>query len=115
MIASTSADSLQDLISDIITIDHHIWMQNYDSNCTSRTNWFDLAGIHCTLSEPEPLNAFESMEGELKIEVDDICLPTYFWAQSDTPYPWNLHWTEAAAYEVGLELDDPVFGNSWTR
>ena len=90
-------------------------MQKYDSNCTSRTNWFDLAGSHCTLSEPEPLNAFASIEGLLNIEVDDICLPAYFWEQSDVPSPWNLYWTEAAAYGGGLEIDDPVFGNSWTR
>jgi hypothetical protein len=53
-------------------------MQKYNSNCTSRTNWFDLAGTHCTLSEPEPLNAFKSIEGLLNTEVDNICLPAYF-------------------------------------
>jgi hypothetical protein len=90
-------------------------MRRYDSNCTSRTNWFDLAGTHCALSEPEPLNAFESIEGLLNTEVDDICLPAYFWEQSDVPSPWNIYWTEAAAYGGGLELDDPVFGNSWTK
>jgi len=90
-------------------------MQKYDSNCTSRTNWFDLAGTYCTLSEPEPLNAFESIEGLLNTEVDDLCLPAYFWEQSDTLSRWNLYWTEAAAYGGGLELDDPVFGNSWTK
>jgi hypothetical protein len=31
-------------------------------------NWFDLAGTHCTLSEPKPLNAFESMGELLNIE-----------------------------------------------
>ena len=68
-------------------------MQKYDSNCTTRTNWFDLAGTHCTLSEPEPLNAFESIEGLLNTEIDDLCLPAYFWEQSDTLSPWNLYWT----------------------
>jgi hypothetical protein len=82
---------LPDLISEITPIDHHIRMQKYDSNCTSRTNWFDLAGTHCTLSEPEPLNTFESIEGLLNTEVDNICLPAYFWERSDTPYPWNLY------------------------
>jgi len=114
-IALISADSLPDLISDITPNDHHTRMQKYDSNCTSRTNWFDLAGTHCTLSEPEPLNPFESIEELLNTEVDDLCLPAYFWVRSDTPSPWNLYWTEAAAYGGGLELDDPVFGNSWTR
>jgi hypothetical protein len=67
------------------------------------------------LSESEPLNTFKSIEGLLNTEVDDICLPTDFWEQSDVPSPWNLYWAEAAAYGGGLELDDPVFGNSWTR
>jgi hypothetical protein len=51
----------------------------------------------------------------LNIEVDDIYLPAYFWEQSDVPSPWNLYWTEAAANGGGLELDDPVFGDNWTR
>jgi hypothetical protein len=67
------------------------------------------------LSEPEPLNAFESIEGLLNIEVDDVYLPAYFWEQSDTPSPWNLYWTEAAVYGGGLTIDDPVFGNNWTK
>jgi len=61
------------------------------------------------------LNAFESIDGLLNTEVDDICLPAYFWEQSDNPYPWNLYWTEAAAYRGGLAIDDPVFGDRWTR
>jgi hypothetical protein len=28
---------------------------------------------------------------------------------------WNLYWPEAATYRGSLELDDLVFGNSWTR
>jgi hypothetical protein len=67
------------------------------------------------LSEPEPLNAFESIEEVLKTEVDEIYLPAYFWEQSDVPSPWNLYWTEAAAYGGGLKIDDPVFGENWTK
>jgi hypothetical protein len=66
------------------------------------------------MSEHELLNAFETIEGLLKIVVDDICLPAYFWEQSDIPSCWNLYWTEAAAYGGGLEIHDPVLGNSWT-
>jgi hypothetical protein len=90
-------------------------MQKYDSKCTSRTNWFDLASTHCILPEPEPLNAFESIEGLLKTEVDDTSLSADFWEQLNVPSPWNQYWTEAAAYGGGLELDDPVFGDSWTE
>jgi hypothetical protein len=90
-------------------------MPEYDSQCTTRTNWFHFAGTHCTLSEPEPLNGFESIKGLLNTELDNVYLPAYFWEQSDTPSPWNLYWTEAAAYGGGLTIDNPVFGNSWTK
>jgi len=55
------------------------------------------------------------MEGLLNIDVDDLILPAYFMEQSDVPSPSNIDWTEEAAYGGGLELDDPVFGNSWTK
>jgi len=55
------------------------------------------------------LNAFESIEGLFNTEVDDLIVPAYFWEQSDVPSPWNIYWTEAAAYRGGLESDDPVF------
>jgi hypothetical protein len=89
-------------------------MLQYDSQCTSRLNWFCLAGVYCTISAPEPLNACESIERLLNTEIEESP-PAYFWEQSDTPSPWNLYWTEAAAYRRGLEIDDLVFGNSWTR
>jgi len=78
-------------------------------------HWFDLGGTLCSLSELEPLNAFESTEELLNTEVDNLVLPAYFWEQSDVPSHWNLYWTEAAALGRGLELDDLVFGNSWTK
>jgi len=90
-------------------------MRDYDSHCTSRTNWFDLAGTHCSLSNPEPWNSFECIEGLLNTDVIDLTLPPYLWEQSGVPSPWNLYWTEAATYGAGLEFDDPVFGNSWTK
>jgi len=106
---------LPDVISPNIRTDPYNRMQEYNSNCTSRTNWFDLARTHSSLSEPEPLNAFESMEGLTNTEVDTLILPVYCWEQSDVPSPWNTYWTEAAAYRGGLELDDPVFGSNWTK
>jgi hypothetical protein len=78
MIALISAESLPDVISDITPIDHHTWMLEYDSQCTSRTNWFHLAGVHCTISEPEPLKACQSIEGLLDAEIEEP-LPAYFW------------------------------------
>jgi hypothetical protein len=89
-------------------------MLEYDSQCTSRTNWFHEAGTHCTNSEPGPGNTFVCIEGLMNSEIEEP-LPAYFWEQSDTPSPWNLYWTEAAACGGGLEIDDLVIGNSWTR
>ena len=74
-----------------------------------------LPGTHCSLSEPESLNAFKSIKGILNTEVDDLILPAYFWEWSDVPSLWNIYWTEPAAYGGGLELDDPGLGNKWTK
>jgi len=115
MIALTSFHDLPDLISANTHIDRHFRMRKYDSNCTSRTDWFDLAGTQCSHSEPEPLNALQSIEGLSNTEVDDLILPAYFWEQSDVPSPWDTYWTEAATYGGGLELDTPVFGNNWNK
>jgi len=112
MIAVTSFHDSPDLISISTHINPHTPMSKYDSNSTSQTYWFDHAGICCSLSELEPLNAFETIEGLLNTEVDNLILPAYFWKQSDVPSPWNVYWTEAAVYEGGSELGDPVFGNS---
>jgi len=114
-IALTSYHDLPDLISVSTHSDPHSRMWEYNRDCTSRTNWFDFAGTHCSLSEPEPFNAFGSIEGLLNTEEDGLILPTYFWEQSDIPSPWNIYWTEATAYGGGLELDNPVFGNSWAK
>jgi len=114
-IALTSYHDLPDLISISTHTCPRIRMQNYDSNCTSRTNLFDLAVTYGLLSEPEPLNAIESLEGLLNTEVDDLTSPAYFWEQSDVPSHWNTYWTEAIAYGGGLELEDPVFGSNWTK
>jgi len=115
MMVLTSYHDLQEFISANTHINRHIWMQKYDSNCTSSTNWFHLAGTHCYLSKPEPVNAFESISELLNTELADLTLPAYFWEQSDVPSRWNIYWTEAPAYGGGLELDDPVYASSWTR
>lgn len=67
------------------------------------------------MSEPEPLHFFETIEGLLNTEVDDLTLPAYCQEQSDIPSTWNVYWTEAAAYGGGLALDVLLFVNSWTE
>jgi len=106
---------LPDLISANTYINPHIRMREYDSNCTSQTNSFDFAGTHYSLSEPQPLNAFESIEGSLNTEVDNLILPAHIWEHSDVPSPRITYWKEATAYGGGWELDDLVFGNRWTK
>jgi len=64
-IALTSYTDLPDLISISTHTDHHPGMLRYDSNCTSRTNWFYLASTPCLVFEPELLNAFRSIEAIL--------------------------------------------------
>jgi hypothetical protein len=66
-------------------------MHQYDSNCTSRTNWFDLTGIPCVVFEPEPLNTFESIEAILAASFEKEPPEAYFWEQSAVPSPWNTY------------------------
>ena len=114
-IASTKYYDLPDLISVSTLTDHHIRMHQYDSECTSRTNWFDLAGTPWLVFEPEQLNAFESIEAILTAFFEEEPIEVYFWEQSPVPSPWNTYWTDAARDGGGLDINDPVFGPHWTR
>jgi hypothetical protein len=85
-------------------------MQNSDSNCTSRTNWFDLAGIPCLVVEPELLNAFESLEIILTASSEEEPLEANFLEPSAVPSPWNIYSTDTEREGGGLDIHDPVFG-----
>jgi len=85
-------------------------MHLYDSNCTSRTNWVDLAGIPCLVFETESLNAFESIEAIPGASFVEESLNGYFCEQSTVPSPWNTYWTDAAKEGGGLDINRPVFG-----
>lgn len=78
-------------------------------------NWFHLSGLFCTHCEPKPYNAFDSIDTIVRDSLQGEPLEAYFWEQSDVPSQWNLYWTDAAAYGGCLELDDSVFGASWTK
>jgi hypothetical protein len=90
-------------------------MHQYDSNCTSRMNWFDFARTPRLVFEPEPLNAFDSIEVKLAATFQAQPLEAYCWEQSTVPCRWNLYWTEEARERSGLDINDPVFGSHWTR
>jgi len=90
-------------------------MHQYDSECTSQTNWFDLAGIPCLVFEHELLNAFESIEDILTASFEEEPLEAYFWEQSAVPSPWNIYCTDAGREGGGLGIKKPVFGPHWTR
>jgi len=89
-------------------------MQKYDSTCTPRTNWFDLAGTSCLVSEPKLLNTFDRIEEILTARFEEKPLEAYFWEQSTVPSPWNTYWTDAGREGGGLDINDPVFGIHWT-
>jgi hypothetical protein len=46
-------------------------------------HWFDLAGTLCLDFEPEPLNAFESIEAVLSATIEEEPSEAYSWEQSD--------------------------------
>lgn len=114
-IALTRYHDLPHEISSNTHNNHHIRTREYDNNCTFQTNWFDLAGTLCLISEPEPLNVFDSFEAIPAESLDEEPLAAGFWEQSAVPSPSNLVWPEAAMYSGCLEHDDPVFGNSCTK
>jgi len=114
-IASMNSLNFPNLISISTLTDHHIWRQKYDSYCTSRTNWFDLAGICCLVFEQKPLNPFESIEAILASFFKQEPLEAYFWEQTTVPSPWNTYWTDAAREGGRLDINDAVFGPYWTR
>jgi len=72
---------------------------------------FDLAAIFCPFSEPEPLNAVESIADILQTASEQEPLEGCFWEQSETSCPWNIYWTDAARETVGLDIDDLVFAH----
>jgi len=90
-------------------------MQEYESNCTSRTDWFDLFGISCYVFEPEQLNAFECLEALLTATFMEEPLVAYFWEQLDIPSTWNTHCTNAAREGAGMDIHNPMFEQHWTK
>jgi hypothetical protein len=89
-------------------------MHKYDSNCTSQTNCLDIARTPYLVFEPEPLNAFKSIETILTATFQTEPLEACFWEQSNVPSPWNTYWTDILREGSGLDNNDPVFGPHWT-
>lgn len=84
-IVSRSYHDLPDSISVSTHIGPHTWMTEYDSDCISRSNWCDLVRVSCSISEPEPLNAFDSIGAILAERIEDELLEAAFWDQSAVP------------------------------
>jgi len=42
-------------------------------------------------------------------------LEAYLWELSDVPSPWNTFWTDTAREGGGLDIDDAVVGQFWTK
>jgi len=59
---------------------------------------FDPAGSSCALFELESLNALENIDAVLAESLREEPLEESFWEQCAIPSPWNIYWTEAAAY-----------------
>jgi hypothetical protein len=90
-------------------------MPTYDSkkHQQSRINFFDLASRTTNLFEPEPLNSLDSIDAV--IHEPEKPLEAYFSEEPQAVSPWNSYWTEAATYERGLQINDPVLKDSWTK
>ena len=86
---------------------------NINQSIHSRISFFDLAGRTTNLFEYEPLNAFDSIEAVISENQEP--LEEYFWSEPQPVSPRNSYWTEAARNGGGLQIDDPVFKNIWTK
>ena len=51
MNVATSSFNLPDLVSPSTHIDHHTWMHQSNSHCTSQTRWFELMGTPALIFE----------------------------------------------------------------
>lgn len=78
-----------------------------NSNCHSRINLFDITGLSCHLSEPEPLHSFASIDAVLQEPEEP--LEDSFWDDPQSVSMWNSYRTEAAANRGGLKINDLVF------
>ena len=90
-------------------------MPAYDINRPkqSHINFFNLAGRTTNLFEPEPLNAFDSFTA-IVLQPEEP-LEEYFWSEPQSVSPWNSYWTEATCNGGGLQIDNRVLKNFWTK
>jgi hypothetical protein len=65
--------------------------------------------------EPEPLSAFVSFETILAVTFQDETLEADLWEQSDIPSPWCIYCIDTAWECGGLDINDPVFGQPWSK
>jgi len=90
-------------------------MQQYNSNCTSQMNWFDLAGIPCLVFEPATLKAFKSIQAILLAPFKEEPQEGYLSERSDVPLSWNTYWPDTAREGSGLDTHDVVFGQHFIK
>ena len=86
---------------------------NINKPIQSQNNFFNLAGWTKNLFEHEPLNTFDGIEAVL-LETEEPW-EEYFWSEPQPVSLWNFYWTEAIRNTGGLQIDDPVFKNVWTK
>jgi hypothetical protein len=106
---------LLDLVSISTRIHHHIPRLLNNRRCTSRPNWFDLAGTASLLFEPESLNTFASIEDVIAATLEQERMETEFSKQSEVPSHRNISWTDAPREGGGLDINDLVFRQQWTE
>jgi hypothetical protein len=65
--------------------------------------------------EPEPLNPFKSIEAIRAATSEEEIFEASSFEQSDIPSPGNTYLTDAARGGGGLDINDPVFREHWTK
>jgi hypothetical protein len=95
--------------------DHRIYQHHSNSNCTSRTNWFDLPATPCLVFQTERLTAFETINARLALTFEEDPSIANFWDLSVVHSPWNVDWTDAGREGRGLGITNAVLGHYWTH
>jgi len=55
------------------------------------------------------------MEAILTARFEEEPEEAYFFELSGVPSPWKIYWTDAVREGGGLHIQDPLFGQHWSK
>jgi len=104
-----SYHNIPDLIAISTHLDHHIWMQEDDTHCTSWMNLFDVAGTPDLVLDVERLNTMKIIESILIATFKEVLWKSKSRERFDMSSPWNVYSTDSAQQGGVQDITDQVF------